>query len=164
MANQMVKGNTAVIIGAMYAGCDCFFGYPITPASEILHEASKYFPMVGRNFVQAESEEASINMVYGASGTGHRVMTSSSGPGISLMQEGFTFLAGAELPCVIEDGFLVGKEEGNLAEVFRPVQQIILHLGKGIQESSVVADIQQDMIHRALAVVCHLLTRILYCA
>ena len=78
MSNQMVKGNTAVVIGAMYAGCDCFFGYPITPASEILHEASKYFPMVGRNFVQAESEEASINMVYGASGTGHRVMTSSS--------------------------------------------------------------------------------------
>ena len=64
MSNQMVKGNTAVIVGAMYAGCDCFFGYPITPASEILHEASKYFPMVGRNFVQAESEEASINMVY----------------------------------------------------------------------------------------------------
>ena len=59
MSNQMVKGNTAVVIGAMYAGCDCFFGYPITPASEILHEASKYFPMVGRNFVQAESEEAS---------------------------------------------------------------------------------------------------------
>ena len=52
MTNQMVKGNTAVIIGAMYAGCDCFFGYPITPASEILHEASKYFPMVNRNFVQ----------------------------------------------------------------------------------------------------------------
>ena len=102
MTTQMVKGNTAVIIGAMYAGCDCFFGYPITPASEILHEASRYFPMVGRNFVQAESEEASINMVYGASGTGHRVMTASSGPGISLMQEGFTYLAGAELP---PDGF-----------------------------------------------------------
>ena len=75
----MVKGNTAVIIGAMYAGCDCFFGYPITPASEILHEASKYFPMVNRNFVQAESEEASINMIYGGASTGHRVMTASSG-------------------------------------------------------------------------------------
>ena len=82
MATQLIKGNTAVIIGAMYAGCDCYFGYPITPATEVLHEASKYFPMVGRKFVQAESEEAAINMVYGASAAGHRVMTASSGPGI----------------------------------------------------------------------------------
>ncbi len=66
MTIQLIKGNTAVIVGAMYAGCDCFFGYPITPASEVLHEASLYFPKVGRKFVQAESEEASINMVYGA--------------------------------------------------------------------------------------------------
>ena len=79
MSNQIVKGNTAVIIGALYAGCDCFFGYPITPASEILHEASKYFPMVGRKFVQAESEEASVNMIYGGASTGHRVMSASSG-------------------------------------------------------------------------------------
>ena len=75
MSTQMVKGNTAVIIGALYAGCDCFFGYPITPASEILHEASKYFPMLGRKFVQAESEEASVNMIYGGASTGHRVMS-----------------------------------------------------------------------------------------
>ncbi|MDD1758329.1 MAG: 3-methyl-2-oxobutanoate dehydrogenase subunit beta, partial [Methanotrichaceae archaeon] len=66
MATQLVAGNSAVIIGALYAGCDCFFGYPITPASEILHEASRCFPMVDRKFVQAESEEAAINMVYGA--------------------------------------------------------------------------------------------------
>ena len=96
MSNQMIKENTAVIIGALYAGCDCFFGYPITPANEILHETSKYFPMFGRKFVQAESEEASINMIYGGASTSHRVMTASSGPGISLMQEGFTYLAGAE--------------------------------------------------------------------
>ncbi len=56
MATQLIRGNKAVIVGAMYAGCDCYFGYPITPASEILHEASRYFPMVGRKFVQAESE------------------------------------------------------------------------------------------------------------
>ena len=87
MATQLIKGNTAIIIGAMYAGCDCYFGYPITPATEILHEASKCFPIVGRKFVQAESEEAAINMVYGASAAGHRVMTASSGPGISLKQE-----------------------------------------------------------------------------
>ena len=101
MSNQMVKGNTAVVIGAMYAGCDCFFGYPITPASEILHEASKYFPMVGRNFVQAESEEASINMVYGAAAAGMRVMTSSSSPGISLKTEGLSYIAGSDVPALV---------------------------------------------------------------
>ena len=135
----MVKGNTAVVIGAMYAGCDCFFGYPITPASEILHEASKYFPMVGRNFVQAESEEASINMVYGASGTGHRVMTSSSGPGISLMQEGFTFLAGAELPAVIVDIMRAGPGLGNIGPEQGDYNQIVHGGGHGNYKNIVLA-------------------------
>ena len=139
MSNQMVKGNTAVIIGAMYAGCDCFFGYPITPASEILHEASKYFPMVGRNFVQAESEEASINMVYGASGAGHRVMTSSSGPGISLMQEGFTFLAGAELPAVIVDIMRAGPGLGNIGPEQGDYNQIVKGGGHGNYKNIVLA-------------------------
>ena len=101
MASQLVAGNSAVIVGAMYAGCDCFFGYPITPASEILHEASKFFPKVDRKFVQAESEEAAINMVYGAASIGERAMTSSSSPGISLKQEGLSYMVGAELPGVI---------------------------------------------------------------
>ena len=101
MATKLLKGNTAVVIGALYAGSDCYFGYPITPASEVLHEASKYYPKLGRKFVQAESEEASINMCYGAASTGHRVFTASSGPGISLMQEGLTYLAGAEIPCLV---------------------------------------------------------------
>ena len=135
----MVKGNTAVIVGAMYAGCDCFFGYPITPASEILHEASKYFPMVGRNFVQAESEEASINMVYGASGAGHRVMTSSSGPGISLMQEGFTYLAGAELPAVIVDIMRAGPGLGNIGPEQGDYNQIVKGGGHGNYRNIVLA-------------------------
>ena len=139
MSNQMVKGNTAVVIGAMYAGCDCFFGYPITPASEILHEASKYFPMVGRNFVQAESEEASINMVYGASGAGHRVMTSSSGPGISLMQEGFTFLAGAELPAVIVDIMRAGPGLGNIGPEQGDYNQVVKGGGHGNYKNIVLA-------------------------
>src|SRR5512136_3259590 len=87
MASQLVAGNSAVIIGALYAGCDCFFGYPITPASEILHEASRLFPQLDRKFVQAESEEAAINMAYGAAAAGHRVLAASSGPGLSLKQE-----------------------------------------------------------------------------
>ena len=139
MSNQMIKGNTAVVVGAMYAGCDCFFGYPITPASEILHEASKYFPMVGRNFVQAESEEASINMVYGASGAGHRVMTASSGPGISLMQEGFTFLAGAELPAVIVDIMRAGPGLGNIGPEQGDYNQIVKGGGHGNYKNIVLA-------------------------
>lgn len=139
MSNQMVKGNTAVIIGAMYAGCDCFFGYPITPASEILHEASKYFPMVGRNFVQAESEEASINMIYGGAATGHRVMTASSGPGISLMQEGFTYLAGAELPAVIVDIMRAGPGLGNIGPEQGDYNQIVKGGGHGNYKNIVLA-------------------------
>lgn len=139
MSNQMVKGNTAVIIGAMYAGCDCFFGYPITPASEILHEASKYFPKAGRNFVQAESEEASINMVYGGASTGHRVMTASSGPGISLMQEGFTYLAGAELPAVIVDIMRAGPGLGNIGPEQADYNQIVKGGGHGSYKNIVLA-------------------------
>ena len=139
MSNQMVKGNTAVVIGALYAGCDCYYGYPITPASEILHEASKYFPMVGRNFVQAESEESSINMVYGGAATGHRVMTASSGPGISLMQEGFTYLAGAELPAVIVDIMRAGPGLGNIGPEQGDYNQIVKGGGHGNYKNIVLA-------------------------
>ena len=139
MSNQIVKGNTAVIIGALYAGCDCFFGYPITPASEILHEASKYFPMLGRKFVQAESEEASVNMIYGGASTGHRVMSASSGPGISLMQEGFTFLAGAELPAVIVDIMRAGPGLGNIGPEQGDYNQIVKGGGHGNYRNIVLA-------------------------
>lgn len=139
MASQMIKGNTAVVIGAMYAGCDCFFGYPITPANEILQEASKYFPMVGRKFVQAESEEAAINMVYGGASTGHRVMTASSGPGISLLQEGITFLAGAELPSVIVDVMRAGPGLGNIGPEQGDYNQIVKGGGHGNYKNIVLA-------------------------
>lgn len=139
MATKLIKGNTAVIIGAMYAGCDCYFGYPITPATEILHEASRYFPMVGRKFVQAESEEAAINMVYGASAAGHRVMTASSGPGISLKQEGISFLAGAELPCVIVDIMRAGPGLGNIGPEQADYTQIVKGGGHGNYKNIVLA-------------------------
>ena len=139
MSTQMVKGNTAVIIGALYAGCDCFFGYPITPASEILHEASKYFPKLGRKFVQAESEEASVNMIYGGASTGHRVMSASSGPGISLMQEGFTYLAGAELPAVIVDVMRAGPGLGNIGPEQGDYNQIVKGGGHGNYKNIVLA-------------------------
>jgi 2-oxoisovalerate ferredoxin oxidoreductase alpha subunit len=139
MAIQLIKGNTAVIVGAMYAGCDCFFGYPITPATEVLHEASLYFPKVGRKFLQAESEEAAINMVYGAAAAGHRVMTASSGPGISLKQEGISFLAGAELPCVIVDIMRAGPGLGNIGPEQADYTQLVKGGGHGNYRNIVLA-------------------------
>lgn len=95
------KGNVAMAEGAVQAGCRCYFGYPITPQNEVPEYLSRRLPEVGGVFLQAESEVASINMVYGAVATGTRAMTSSSSPGISLMQEGISFLAGSQLPAVV---------------------------------------------------------------
>jgi len=112
---QLCKGNVAVIKGAILAGCNAYYGYPITPASEVAEAAALYIPQVGGTFLQAESEVAAINMVYGAAAAGVRVMTASSGPGLSLMQEGISYLAGAELPCVIVDVVRGGPGLGNIA-------------------------------------------------
>jgi 2-oxoglutarate/2-oxoacid ferredoxin oxidoreductase subunit alpha len=101
MAKELWKGNEAIAEAAVKAGCKFFFGYPITPQNEIPEYMSLRLPQVGGCFLQAESEIAAINMVYGAAGAGARVMTSSSSPGISLKQEGISYIAGAELPCVI---------------------------------------------------------------
>ncbi len=98
---QMMKGNEAIAEAAVRAGCRYFFGYPITPQNEIPEYMSRRLPEVGGAFLQAESEVSAINMVYGAAGAGARVMTSSSSPGISLKQEGISYIVGAELPCVI---------------------------------------------------------------
>ncbi|HYL84890.1 MAG TPA: 3-methyl-2-oxobutanoate dehydrogenase subunit VorB [Candidatus Angelobacter sp.] len=112
---QLCKGNVAVMKGAILAGCRAYYGYPITPASEIAEAAALYLPQVGGTFIQAESEVAAINMVYGAAAAGMRVMTASSGPGLSLMQEGISYLAGSELPCVIVDVMRGGPGLGNIA-------------------------------------------------
>lgn len=101
MAKILMKGNEAIGAAAIQAGCRFFFGYPITPQNELPEYMSAELPKVGGVFIQAESEIAAINMVYGAAGAGARVMTSSSSPGMSLKQEGISYCAGAELPCVI---------------------------------------------------------------
>ena len=101
MARKLMKGNEAICHGAVAAGCAAFFGYPITPQNEIPEKMSTLMPDNGRAFVQAESEVAAINMVFGAASTGKRAMTSSSSPGISLKQEGISYIAACELPCVI---------------------------------------------------------------
>lgn len=101
MEKQLLKGNEAIAEAAVRAGCRFYFGYPITPQNQIPEYMSRRMPQVDGCFLQAESEVAAINMVYGAGGSGARVMTSSSSPGISLKQEGISYIAGAEIPCVI---------------------------------------------------------------
>ena len=101
MLETLMKGNEALAEAAVRAGCRYYFGYPITPQTELMEYLARRLPEVGGTFLQAESELAAVNMVYGAAGAGGSVMTSSSGPGISLKQEGISFLASAELPCVI---------------------------------------------------------------
>jgi pyruvate/2-oxoacid:ferredoxin oxidoreductase alpha subunit len=110
-----MKGNDAIILGALAAGCRAYYGYPITPASEIAHAAALHFPALGGTFIQAESEVAAINMVYGTAGMGIRVMTASSSPGFSLKQEGLSYAAGAELPCVVVNIDRGGPGLGNIA-------------------------------------------------
>lgn len=114
MNKQLLKGNDAVVYGALLGGATHFFGYPITPASEIAHTAAGHFPRAGRFFLQAESEVSVINMMFGAAASGARALTGSSGPGISLMQEGISYFAGAELPGVIVDVQRAGPGLGNI--------------------------------------------------
>lgn len=115
MARQFMKGNDAIIVGALAAGCRAYYGYPITPASEIAHAAALHFPALGGVFIQAESEVSAINMVYGTGGMGVRTMTASSSPGFSLKQEGLSYCAGAEVPCVVVNIVRGGPGLGNIA-------------------------------------------------
>ncbi|MDF1536383.1 MAG: 3-methyl-2-oxobutanoate dehydrogenase subunit VorB [bacterium] len=111
----LVKGNEALAMGAIKAGCLFYFGYPITPQNEVPEYMSRVLPGLGGQYVQAESELASINMVMGASSLGVRSMTSSSSPGISLMQEGLSYLAGQELPAVVINVVRCGPGLGGIA-------------------------------------------------
>jgi pyruvate/2-oxoacid:ferredoxin oxidoreductase alpha subunit len=146
MQKQLTKGNEAIVKAAVLAGCRAFYGYPITPASEIAEAAALYLPRAGGVFVQAESEVAAINMLYGGAAAGVRCMTASSGPGISLMQEGFSYLAGAELPCVIADIMRGGPGLGNIAPEQSDYNQIVKGGGHGNYRTLVVApDSVQEM-------------------
>lgn len=139
VTTRLVKGNEAVVIGALFAGCDSYFGYPITPASEIAQLAATYFPKLGRPFLQAECETASINMVYGAAAAGKRSMTGSSSLGISLMQEGVSYLAGAELPCVIVNVMRAGPGLGNIGPEQADYNQAVKGGGHGNYHNIVLA-------------------------
>ncbi len=139
MAKELVKGNVAIVKGALLAGCELYFGYPITPASEIAETASLLFPKLGRTFIQAESEVAAINMVYGAAGAGVRCMTASSGPGLSLKQEGISYCAGSELPCVIADIMRGGPGLGNIGPEQGDYTQMVHGGGHGNYKLIVLA-------------------------
>ncbi len=139
MHKRLMKGNEALMKSAILSGCRAFYGYPITPASEIAEVAALYMPQVGGVFLQAESEVAAINMLYGASAAGVRCMTASSGPGISLMQEGVSYLAGAELPCVIADITRSGPGLGNIAAEQSDYNQVVRGGGHGNYRTMVLA-------------------------
>lgn len=136
---KFVKGNEAVVIGALYAGADVYFGYPITPASEIAHAAADWFPALGRDFLQAECETASINMVYGAASAGRLAITATSGPGMSLMQEGLSYMAGAELPGVIVNIMRAGPGLGNVYPEQGDYSQAVKGGGHGNYRCAVLA-------------------------
>ena len=139
MRKLLCKGNEAIVKAAVLAGCRAYYGYPITPASEIAEAAALYLPQVGGVFLQAESEVAAMNMIYGSASVGVRAMSASSGPGISLMQEGFSYLAGAELPCVVADIMRGGPGLGNIAPEQGDYNQIVKGGGHGNYRMLVLA-------------------------
>ncbi len=139
MARELWKGNNAIAEAAVRAGLQAYFGYPITPQTELLEYLSSRMPELGRAFVQAESELGAINMVYGAACTGVRVMTSSSSPGISLMLEGISYIAGTELPFVLVDVMRGGPGLGNIAPAQADYNQIVHGGGHGDYNAIVLA-------------------------
>jgi 2-oxoglutarate ferredoxin oxidoreductase subunit alpha len=128
---QLLKGNVAMAEAAIRAGCEAYFGYPITPQTELLEHMSKRMIELDRVFLQAESEVAAVNMVYGAASAGARVMTSSSSPGISLMQEGFSYIAASRVPAVIVDVMRGGPGLGNIQPSQADYNQVTKAAGHG---------------------------------
>ena len=139
MAKELLKGNVAFAEAAIRAGCEAYFGYPITPQTEALEHMSQRMPALGRVFLQAESEVAAINMVYGAASAGVRVMSSSSSPGVSLMMEGISYIAGSEVPAVLVDVMRGGPGLGNIAPSQGDYLQIVKGGGHGDYKLIVLA-------------------------
>lgn len=139
MAKELLKGNVAFAEAAIRAGCEAYFGYPITPQTEALEHMSFRMPELGRVFLQAESEVAAVNMVYGAACAGVRVMTSSSSPGVSLMMEGLSYIAGSEVPVVLVDVMRGGPGLGNIAPSQGDYNQMVKGGGHGDYKQIVLA-------------------------
>jgi 2-oxoglutarate ferredoxin oxidoreductase subunit alpha len=139
MAKEFLEGNVAMAEAAVRAGVEAYFGYPITPQTEILEWMSHRMPELKRAFLQAESEVAAINMVYGAACTGARVMSSSSSPGVSLMMEGLSYIAGTEVPMVLIDVVRGGPGLGNIAPSQGDYNQLVHGGGHGDYHPIVLA-------------------------
>ena len=139
MARELWKGNEALAEAAIRAGAEAFFGYPITPQTELLEYMSWRMPELDRVFVQAESEISAINMLYGAACTGARVLSSSSSPGISLMQEGLSYIAASEVPCVLIDIMRGGPGLGNIQPSQGDYFQLTRSVGHGDSHALVLA-------------------------
>ena len=168
MALELIKGNIAIAEAALRAGLVSYFGYPITPQTELLEHLSARMPELGRAFVQAESELGAINMVYGAACTGLRTMTSSSSPGVSLMQEALSYISGTELPAVIVDVVRGGPGLGNIAPSQADYTQLVHGGGHGeyhlivlapasVQEAVDLTGLAFDLAEKYRMVVCLLL-------
>jgi len=139
MGRELLKGNVAIAEAALRAGMVAYFGYPITPQTELLEHLARRMPELGRVFLQAESEVAAINMVYGAACAGVRTMTSSSSPGISLMQEGLSYIAASDLPCVVVDIMRGGPGLGNILPSQGDYFQVTRSAGHGDYHPIVLA-------------------------
>src|SRR5512135_2101877 len=168
MARELWEGNQAIAEAAVRAGVQAYFGYPITPQTELLEYLSWRMPEVGRAFVQAESKLGAINMVYGAACTGARVMTSSSSPGISLMMEGLSYIAGTEIPMVLVNVMRGGPGLGNIAPSQGDYNQICKGGGHGdyhpivlapasVQEAVDLLPLAFDLAEKYLTIACLLL-------
>ncbi len=168
MARELWEGNQAIAEAAVRAGLEAYFGYPITPQNEILEWMSRRMPELGRAFVQSEAELGAINMVYGAACTGARVMTSSSSPGISLMQEGLSYIAGTEIPILLVNVMRGGPGLGNIAPSQGDYNQICKGGGHGdyhpivlapasVQEAVDLIPLAFDLAEKYLNIACVLL-------
>jgi len=168
MPRELWEGNQAIAEAAIRAGLEAYFGYPITPQNEILEWLARRMPELGRAFVQAEAELGAINMVYGAACTGARVMTSSSSPGISLMQEGLSYIAGTEIPMVLVNVMRGGPGLGNIAPSQGDYNQICKGGGHGdyhpivlapasVQEAVDLMPLAFDLAEKYLTIACVLL-------
>lgn len=135
----LMKGNEVIAEAALRAGCKYYFGYPITPQTEVAHYMAKVMPKINGTFVQAESEVAAINMVYGAAAAGARVLTSSSSPGVSLKQEGISYIAGAELPAVLVNIVRCGPGLGGILPAQCDYFQAVKGGGHGDYKNVVLA-------------------------
>ena len=153
MSKILMKGNEAIAEAAIRAGCEAYYGYPITPQTEVLEYMARRMPKLGRVFVQAESELAAINMVYGAACAGVRVMTSTSSPGFSLMQEGISYIICSEVPAVVVNVMRGGPGLGNIQPAQADYHQMVKGGGHGDYHPIVLAPstVQETMDHVMLA-------------